>query len=70
MRAKSSVKLPGYYEFLQKIKGSIFEAINSEGKSEIESDAFFKVLPLVTSKTSLKEEDIVKTMAFLEYFAK
>jgi hypothetical protein len=70
VRAKSSVKLPGYTEFLQKIKTSIFDAINNDGKSEIESDAFFKVLPLVSSKTSLKEEDRVKTMAFLEYFAK
>lgn len=49
---------------------SIFDAINDDGKSEIESDAFFKVLPLVSSKTILKEEDRVKTMAFLEYFAK
>lgn len=33
IRAKSSTKLPGYFDFLQKIKTNIFEAINNEGKS-------------------------------------
>ncbi len=65
VRAKSSVKLPGYYDFLQKIRNNIFEAINSDGKSEIDSEAVFKVLPLVSSKTTLREEDKVKTIAFL-----
>jgi hypothetical protein len=33
IRAKSSAKLPGYVDFLQKIRNNIFEAISLEGKS-------------------------------------
>jgi hypothetical protein len=62
--------LPGYFDFLQKIRNNIFDAINSEGKSDIDSEAIFKVLPLVSSKTSLRDDDRLKIIAFLENFAK